>query len=84
MIKLLLMPLFLLIFNQNINVTIIDSRTREPLCGVLNQHQNNYSDINGSLIVRKNNSLNLKFISYEDVNIKNIQHDTIIKMNPLR
>jgi len=82
MIKFLLIPLFLFSFNHSVNVTIIDSRTKEPLCGVLNQH--NYSDINGSLIVRRNNSLNLKFISYEDINIKNIQNDTIIKMNPLR
>ena len=68
---------------KTITITIIDSETKEPLVGVYNKNNFNYSDLNGNLLSKNECSLNLNLISYEELNIKKIKNDTIIKMKPL-
>lgn len=63
--------------NQQIKITIIDTE-KEPLTGVLNKTLNNYSDLKGNLIVNKGDSVNLQFISYENLNIKVSKDTTIV------
>ena len=68
---------------DKVKITIVDEKTSEKLVGVLDKKTLNYSDINGQLLLNNGNSLNLNLISYEEMNIKNIRNDTIIKMKPL-
>ena len=84
--------LFLILFNlgffgfsenpinnkQQIKITILDDKKKEPLTGVLNKTLCNYSDLKGNLIVNKEDLVDLQFISYEPLKIKVCKDTTII------
>lgn len=63
--------------NQEVIITIIDNNN-EKLTGVKNG--NKYSNFDGELAINKGDSVLLELVSYEIINIENIENDTIIKM----
>lgn len=62
-----------------INLKIIDINTKEELYAVKNIDK--YSDFDGNMKITKGDSISLELISYEKLNINNIQSDTIIEMS---
>ena len=67
--------------NQGITIHIVDSATNESLAGV--KIGNKYSDLDGHLLVRKDESISLELISYEKLNTT-VKKDTIIKMSSIK
>lgn len=82
--------LFMILFNTNISnnkeikIKIIDSKTKEILVGVKDECSNEYSNLDGFLIKKKNDTIKLKYVSYENTTIYNIKNDTIIALNQLK
>lgn len=68
--------------NNQSKITIIDSKTGEELCGVLNKNGNNYTNLNGDMIVKKGDELYLNLISYKELKVT-VYNDTIIKLENL-
>lgn len=64
-----------------INIKIIDIDTKEELIGVKNKDK--YTNFEGEIKINKGDSILLELISYEKINIKSIQKDTIIGMSKL-
>ena len=62
-------------------IKIVDEKTNETLAGVKNG--NNYSDLDGILLVDKDKPIYLELISYEKLNTI-VKNDTIIKMSSVK
>jgi hypothetical protein len=65
---------------SQITITIVDENNNEFLPGVFELNSNKFSDLEGEMLVNKNDDIHLKLISYEEIKINNIKNDTIIKL----
>lgn len=63
-------------------ITVVDIDTGEELVGVHDVNGGKYTNLNGDMIVQKNDIITLQFISYESVKLK-VENDTIIKLKSL-